>query len=97
MTYNTAYFCSNCKHELTWDELVHNRGTCPHCGTSSNGTCVDAIKAPYKLVPKKHPITFFKLFSITVTSYVRAFNRSDVEIEHLKLSKTDTVLQENDL
>lgn len=97
MTYKSAYFCCSCKHELTWDEMMHSYGTCPYCGACSDNTGVNNIKVSYKLVAKKRHVTFLKIFSTTFTTHIRVFKHDDVETHQLKLSTTDIIQQENDL
>lgn len=66
MTYKTAWFCVGCKGELSWNQMMHNHGTCPLCGTRERftGTVVDTFTRSYR-VERIHPWWKFWKFEKT--------------------------------
>lgn len=42
--FRTVYNCLACKQGLTLHQVMYSLGTCPKCGTTSDGTVVSAVK-----------------------------------------------------
>ncbi len=48
--YKTAWFCAECKEELTSTQVYGSNGTCPKCGFMSGYLIVNTFNKAYRYV-----------------------------------------------
>jgi predicted RNA-binding Zn-ribbon protein involved in translation (DUF1610 family) len=68
-----VWICTNCKEELTWNEVMDSHGVCPFCGAMSEGTVVKTEEFSRQL-PEENPwdedqfqgFTMFELLTIGI-------------------------------
>lgn len=61
--YRSYYTCAYCSHRLTWHELMHSDGVCPHCAIASPGTVCEYVKHAERIPepPEPKPDWAFRL------------------------------------
>lgn len=46
----TRHRCKKCNTYMSWDTMMHSRGTCPHCGANDGSTIINCEDVPHKVI-----------------------------------------------
>ena len=72
--WQSVFFCTNCKKQLTWLQITCSDGSCPYCNNNPGGVKIvdhykQTVRKVYQVVPKSG--LFNRLFGRTEKQVVR--------------------------